>query len=300
MDDGWMDDGWTDAMARGDFARGWEISDRNLRENLASRRYDIPRHVQNIWTGAPLAGRRVLVRCYHGLGDTLQFVRFLPWVERLARETVLWVQPALIPLLQRSFDGVRLLPLHDGAPDAAYDVDVEIMELPHVFRTTVDTVPADVPYLRVAAPERRDRAFQVGVMWRAGSWDADRHLPFALVKELLGVPGVRGLPLTERLEPDEAAPFGGRALCATVETLAARIASCDLVLTVDTMAAHLAGALAVPTWTLLKHDADWRWMRDRTDSPWYPTMRLFRQPAPGEWAMVVDRVRAELAAVASR
>jgi hypothetical protein len=287
-------------MACGDFARAWEICDRNLRENLARRRYDMPRHFQSIWTGAPLVGRRVLVRCYHGLGDTLQFVRFLPAVERIARETILWVQPALIPLLQRSFGGVQMLPLHDGTPGAAYDVDVEIMELPHVFRTTVDTIPADVPYLRGAAPETRDPAFQVGVMWRAGSWDGDRHLPFALVKELLSVPGVRALPLTERLEPDEAASFDGRALCTTVDSLAARIASCDLVITADTMAAHLAGALAVPTWTLLKHDADWRWMRRRTDSPWYPTMRLCRQPAPGEWTPVMDTVRAQLAAVASR
>ncbi|MDP9348872.1 MAG: ADP-heptose--LPS heptosyltransferase, partial [Gemmatimonadota bacterium] len=259
-----------------------------------------PRHEQWIWDGTPLQGRRVLVRCYHGLGDTLQFVRFVPWVRALAAEVTVWAQPALLPLL-RTLPGVgRLLPLHDGTPGVEYDVDVEVMELAHVFRTTLDTLPAEVPYLHVdPSPLPTDGLaagrLRVGLVWRAGDWDERRSLPFPLLAPLAELPGVelhvlqRGPALAEHPEG-----FGVVSGSDSVLEAARVIRALDVVVTVDSMPAHLAGALGVPTWTLLHADADWRWMEGRADSPWYPTMRLFRQERPGEWEPVIARVAAGL------
>jgi hypothetical protein len=235
------------------------------------------------------------------LGDTLQFIRYLPLLKRVAAETIVWAQPALIPLL-RSADGIdRLEPLHDGAYEGDYDVDVEVMELAHVFRSTVDTLPNTVPYLHAdPAPIARDDRLAVGLVWRAGDWDERRSIPFHLLTPLAGIPGVdlhvlqRGPALDECPEA-----FGTRSGADDVLQAARVMRALDLVVTVDSMPAHLAGALGVPVWTLLMSDADWRWMDGRDDSPWYPTMRLFRQPAAGDWAAVIHRVAGELRALAA-
>ena len=139
-------DAWLRHARRGDFDAAWRASDRIL-ERAGHHDWTIPRHQQQIWDGSPLAGQRVLIRCYHGLGDTIQFVRYVPLVRALAREVIVWAQPALVPLL-RTVSGIgRLLPLRDGTPEVDYDVDVEVMELAHVFRTTLETIPSVVPYL---------------------------------------------------------------------------------------------------------------------------------------------------------
>src|SRR5205809_1886740 len=124
---------WVAAMRRGDFERAWQISDLHLRDRLADGEpcWNWPRHLQPIWRGTPLAGRRVLVRCYHGLGDTLQFVRFAAPLSRVARHNIFWVQPALLGLVAGVAGVQEVLPLHDGDPGIDYDVDIEIMELPH-------------------------------------------------------------------------------------------------------------------------------------------------------------------------
>ena len=143
-------DAWSAAMRAGDFERAWEISDRVLRRRVASGEtcWHWPRHLQFIWSGVPLTGQRVLVRCYHGLGDTIQFIRFAAALREIAREVLVWAQPALLPLVATA-DGVdRVLPLHDGTPDTEYDVDIEIMELPHALRTTLASLPQRVPYLQ--------------------------------------------------------------------------------------------------------------------------------------------------------
>src|SRR3712207_6559067 len=136
-------------MRRGEFEAAWALSDAVLRARAGVPCWHLPRHLQYIWDGTPLAGKRVLVRCYHGLGDTIQFIRYVPLVSAIAAEVIVWAQPALIPIL-RTVRGIgRLLPLHTGAPAVEYDLDVEVMELPHVFRTTLATLPAEVPYLHV-------------------------------------------------------------------------------------------------------------------------------------------------------
>jgi len=287
-------------MRRGDFASAWEICDEAL-ENATLRDPARPRHLQSVWDGSPLGGRRVLVRCHHGLGDTIQFVRYAAPLKRIAAEVILWTQPALLPLL-RSARGVdRLLPLHDGAPECAYDADIETMELPHIFRSTVDTFPGDVPYLDAPAAvldaggSRPPAALNVGLAWRAGGWDARREVPFASMSRLAGIPGVAFWALQKEPRGDEA---GGlvrwSSLVRTVRGTARLMRALDLVITIDSMPAHLAGALAAPVWTLLPRDCDWRWMDARDESPWYPTMRLFRQRRSGDWDGVVDRVACEL------
>jgi hypothetical protein len=233
----------------------------------------------------------VLVRCYHGLGDTLQFARFLPQVAEMCRDLMVWVQPPLLPLLHRMRAPLKLLPLHDGTPEVDYDVDLEIMELAHTLRITMASLPGEVPYFHVAAAPRQNSATCVGLVGRAGGWDPRRSVPDELFSGLTELPGVRAFSL------QQGAPVPGASDLSTpdVLTLARRLQSLDLVITVDTMVAHLAGALGIATWTLLIADADWRWLDNRADSPWYPTMRLFRQPVPGDWATVIDRVRRALA-----
>ncbi len=286
---------WLAAVRRGDLAAAWLVGDAILaRRRAAGSCWHLPRHQQWVWDGSPLAGQRVLVRCYHGLGDTLQFARFLPQLVAACREVTVWVQPVLMPLLQRMAVPLNLLPLHDGTPAVDYDVDVEIMELGHALRTTIETLPAQVPYFTVRAEPGRCSAFNVGVVARAGEWDPGRSVPPQLMATLAEIPGIQ----TYNLQLGAPVPRAEDISTPDVLTLAARLLGLDLIVTGDTMMAHLAGALAIPTWTLLTAEADWRWMTGRDDSPWYPTMRLFRQSSAGEWDTVIARVRAALAVVA--
>ena len=285
-------------MLRGEFARAWEISDRVLRERAGAPCWHLPRHEQYIWHGRPLDGQRVLVRCYHGLGDTIQFIRFMRLLRARGCEVIVWAQPALLRLLE-TVDGIdRLLPLHDGDPGVEYDVDVEIMELPHVLRTTLETLPRAVPYVHVQPLDLRptDR-LRVGLVWRAGDWAEHRSIPFQSLQPLVDVPVawyvLQGYPGLHECPAD----FGTVVGATDLIEAARAIRALDLVITVDSMAAHLAGAVATPVWTLLSTAADWRWMRGRDDSPWYPTMRLFRQRRLDDWDPVIGQVAGELLAL---
>lgn len=288
---------WMEAMRRGDFAAAWEASDALLPARFAQDQKTLPRDLQSIWDGTPLERKRVLVRCYHGLGDTIQFIRYARMLKSVAAEVVVWVQPSLIPLLS-TVEGIdQLLPLHDGFPDVDYDVDVEVAELPYVFRATLETLPAEVPYLHVEpAWLPRDDRLRVGLIWQSGEWDTRRSVPFSEIRRLAELPGIDWHILQRNAR--EAGWDGelGRISGGDNPLDDARVMQAlDLVISVDTMTAHLAGALGRPTWTLLPVVADWRWMVERDDSPWYPTMRLFRQQEEGNWTTVIDEVIAALA-----
>ena len=283
---------WMRHMRRGDFSRAWDVSDEVLKTRAGQSCDQLPRHYQWVWNGEPLHGKRVLVRCYHGLGDTIQFIRYAALLRRIASRVMVWAQPELIPLL-KTVDGVdELIALHPGSVAADFDADVEVMELPHVFRSTLENLPANVPYLHVdPSPRRADDQLHVGLVWKCGDWNPERSIPVALLQPLAEIPGVtlhiiqRGSGLAER-PPGFGVTSGSDDLSAAAQ----RIAALDLMISIDSMPAHLAGALGVPTWTLLQSPADWRWMDARDDTPWYPTMRLFRQERGGDWEMVTRQV----------
>ena len=289
--------GWIEAMRRGDFATAWKISDALLLTRCDEDQWKLQRWQQSIWNGSDVAGKRVLVRCYHGLGDTIQFIRYASLLKKVAAKVIVWVQPSLIPLL-RGVSGIdQLLPLHDGVPDVEYDVDVELGELPFVFRTTRESIPAEVPYIFVepARLSSSNGRLRVGLIWESGDWDSRRSVPFSQVRRLSEVTRVdwhilQREPLRAGWDGKLGVIAGGNNPLDDARVMRAL----DLVISVDTMTAHLAGALGQKTWTLLPFDSDWRWMLNRNDTPWYPTMRLFRQPAPGRWDVVIDQVAHEL------
>lgn len=287
---------WMCAMLAGDFESAWRESDRILerRKRLAESCKDKPRHERFVWNGSPLNGKTVLLRCYHGLGDSIQFIRYAPLVRRVAKNLIVQAQPELIPLL-RSVRGIdRLISLDDPEPE--YEVDIESTELPYAFRTTLTSIPAQIPYLesgpaRVKSYQRGrrdDQRLKVGLVWAAGSWKEERSVPVEHLARLNQIPGLalyqlqRG-PGFAQLQSAKNVPevLNIQEQTADVLDTAATLQDMDLVISVDTMVAHLAGALGIQTWTLLHFNSDWRWMMERDDSPWYPTMRLFRQPTPG-------------------
>jgi hypothetical protein len=292
---------WLRCMRRGDFAGAWSAADRLVRAGAVPRGLDVARHHRSVWDGAPIDGARVLIRCFRGLGDTIQFVRFVPEVRRRAASVLLMTQPSLIPLLGTVPQIGQIAPECDcAAPVPPHDVALEITELAHACRASADALPA-VPYLHVppAALPRRGR-LRVGLVWRGGESLPGRSAPLAALAPLTGAavdwyvlqggPGLAERPPT----------FGTLAGNHDMLDAARTVAALDLVITVDSMPAHLAGALGTPVWVLLKHDADWRWMAGRDDSPWYPSMRLFRQHVEGDWTGLATRVREALDPVARR
>lgn len=285
-------------MRRGAFEEAWKFSDKILRSGLNRDYHNLPRHYQCIWDGTPLEGRRILIRCYHGLGDTIQFIRYAEMVKKIASEVIVWAQPKLLRLLESAGGIDRLLPLHNGVPETKYDVDVEVMELPHVFRTTLSTIPCKMPYLHaepIYISGGKKKNLSVGLVWQAGDWDRERSVPFPLIKQLLELKEIDFIILQD--DAEEAGWHKGYGIHpgeASLYDHAGIMSSLDLMITVDSMPAHLAGALNVPVWLMLGTEADWRWMENRTDSPWYPSMKLFRQEDAGDWKHVVNRIKSEL------
>ncbi len=281
-----------------DLDRAWAINDRDLARlwGPGLDKHSGPRHLQRIWRGEELRGKSVLVRCYHGLGDTIQFIRFMPALRAIAREVTVWCQPPLLALIGRA-DGVdRAIPLHDGVPDVEFDVDIEIMEVPHAIRADRNQIAFQRPYLSLSPTTAR---FQrsgrgraaVGLVWEVGAWDKRREIPAAELQRLRA----SDIDLYSlQLGPGAAMAraIGARDIStADICLLGQRMAQLDLVICVDTMIAHLAGALGLEVWVLLHADCDWRWPASGERSIWYPTARLFRQRRPGEWGPVIEEVQ---------
>jgi hypothetical protein len=288
---------WMHHMRRGAFEEAWKRSDADLKARAGKPCWHLPRHFQYIWDGTSLADKRVLVRCYHGLGDTIQFIRYAPLVKAIAAEVLVWAQPPLIPLLETMPGIDQLLPLHDGTPEVDYNVDVEVMELPHIFRATLATIPVNIPYLHVAPQPLAigNGELAVGLVWKAGDWDERRSVPFSFLAPLVEITGVKLFILQANAVAAGWQPgFGEHPGEFNLLEYGRMVKGLDLLITVDSMPAHLAGALGVPVWNLLHATADWRWLENRDDSPWYPTMRIFRQKRLGDWAEVIERVANEL------
>ncbi|HVG27062.1 MAG TPA: hypothetical protein VM865_05620 [Acidobacteriaceae bacterium] len=294
---------WETAMLLGDLESAW-------RENDVIRRRGSP-DPHRFWLQQRIDGKRVIVRCLHGFGDAVQMLRYAPQLRERAAEVIFEVPPRFVPLA-RCFRGVEnVITWGDDTPRPApaWDVQVEVLELPYLFRTTPAHLPLETHYLALP-PEiiastaqrmgRRERP-RVGIVWASGEWNPGRNVPLSLLESLLATPGIEFWNLQGG---PAAAEADGLPLRSTQDLrdgllpLAATIANLDLVLTADTLAAHLAGALGIPSWVMLQHAADWRWMHARDNSPWYPSLRLFRQPAPGDWASVIHRLAHELSSFA--
>lgn len=296
---------WQEAMLRGDFAAAWVISERELENWRAhpQRQEAWPLEYRSVWRGQPLHGR-VLVRCHHGLGDTLQFARFCSQLTQ-ADWIGLKIQPELISLFRGWSEIDDLIPL--TAPDPAYDVDVEVMELPFALRARADKLPPPAalrPRVDIARTQARlPGRLRVGLSWATGPFRPERGLSWALVEELTRGLDVQWVSLQRgpaALEAARSDVFINSEAPAEIGDTATLIERLDLVITVDTMIAHLAGTLGVPTCTLLLHECDWRWMREREDTPWYPRMRLLRQSSVGDWSEPIACARRAIASARAR
>lgn len=281
--------GWVQAMRRGDHEAAWAHDAAVLAGRDPATRDDpsVPYHLRWVWDGRPMEGAHVLVRCYHGLGDTIQFARYLPHLRRIAASVTVEAPPRLLPLLE-GFPGVdRLIPFDPAAPAPPSECDIEIMELAFALRHPPAAAPP--PYLK--APPALLPDGTIGLCWEAGDWDETRSIPGALFRPLTSHPCVTlvGAPSDLPVLNPDGCPMD-------MEITAALIAGVDLLITVDTMVAHLAGALGTPVWLLLKHDPDWRWPDEKGAScGWYPSMRFFRQTRAGDWGEVMERVSDDLA-----
>ena len=284
-------------MRAQDFAAAWRVADSVLAQRDPATRDDpdLPYHQRWVWDGTPPDGRHVLVRCYHGLGDTLQFARFLPALGARAASVTLEAQAELLPILSAIRGVDRLVPFDQARPLPPEDCTAEIMDLAHLLRATPQEASACVPYL--ACPPCSDPAGVAGgalaLCWEAGEWDRLRSVPLpALLAACAGsgrrlISLQRGTAASQATDPDFINP--GEADSDVVRT-AALICAASLIITVDTMVAHLAGALGRPAVLLLRHGADWRWPSGGQPSVWYPTLTILAQPSPGDWREPLDRL----------
>jgi hypothetical protein len=279
---------WTNAMRAERYEEAWSINAAELAKREPSQRDDPsqPYHLRWVWDGRPFDGQDVLVRCYHGLGDTLQFARYLPLLGKRARSLSVEVQPSLLPLLANMRGIDRLIPFDPARTAPPAECDIEIAELAFALREPPCRSPA--PYIHAAAaPLPRGT---VGLCYAAGEWDVERCIPPALLERIC-----RDRTCLSLVSEPTSLPVINPAGCPFDMMMTASIvAACDLVITVDTMIAHLAGALGRPTWLLLKAQPDWRWTPGASRTPWYPTMRIFTQPRPGEWEPVIQQVEQAL------
>jgi tetratricopeptide (TPR) repeat protein len=302
-------------LAIGDYRRGWELFEWRWNAVWAEPRQDLSGLP---WLGcSPIEGKTILVHAEQGLGDSLQFCRYVPLLAARGATVILEVPRPLARLLG-SLDGVAAI-VATGEPPPRTDAWIPMMSLPLAFRTTLATIPAAMPYLH-ADPERR--AFwsqrlaalpgrKIGLVWagsaRPGIPQAnalDRRRSLAQIGRSMDleiyapIAAISGICLISLQKGDGAAPGAPDGVTLHDWTgelrdfadTAALVEALDLVISVDTSVAHLAGALGKPLWVLNRYDQCWRWLRDRTDSPWYPTARLFRQPSPGDWTPVIRDV----------
>jgi Flp pilus assembly protein TadD len=285
---------------------GWEAYEWRTRQaEHITRTYPAPL----LSTAKGLTGKKVFLHWEQGLGDTIQFCRYAKLIQALGAHVTLSVQSPLVRLLRQLEPGVEIIGA-DRQP-VSFDLHSPLLGLPKVFRTTLETIPRQQSYLQAdpslaaswrerLGPQRRPR---IGLVWSGSPGfknDHNRSLRFNLLAPLLEL-DVDWISLQKELRPEDTVAltrlgkpaFYGDQLTDFADT-AALTDQLDLVISVDTSVAHLAAAMGKPTWILLPFSPDWRWLLDRPDSPWYPSARLFRQPAIGDWGSVVEAVKAAL------
>lgn len=291
-------------LAAGRYHDGWQQFEWRFKKSnpVPDRGFEQPR-----WDGSPLNGKTILLHAEQGFGDTIQFARYVPLVARLGGKIVIECQvPALKRLLLLMATDAEVIVAGESLP--SFDCHLPMMSLPLVFDTTIETIPSHVPYL-TAEPADIEKwrhrlgqsgKFRVGLVWFAKQnqvLNRKRSCPLQMFAPLWDVPGVEFHTLQIGLGAEQIDNFRSdhpiTDLTAHIQDFAdtaAYMANLDLVITIDTVAAHLAGALGIQTWVVLPHVAEWRWLQDRNDSPWYPGMRLFRQPSRGDWPALMHSV----------
>ncbi len=297
-------------LLTGDFAHGW--AEYEWRWQTGLKPFSPRSFPRPLWDGRPLQGRTLLLHAEQGLGDTIQFLRYAALVRQPGARVVVECPTPLLRIVRTCRFIDQLADETTSALD--FDLYYPLMSLPGLLKTTLASVPADVPYLFAApdlvAPWRESlgglEGFKIGIVWRGGPAhpnDRARSIPLSCFEPLAALPGVRLFSLQKGAGAEQLQDVAGRfpitELGSRLEDFmdtAAVLASLDLLITADTAIAHLAGALALPVWVALPLVPDWRWLLDRSDSPWYPTMRLFRQKAPGDWRGVFDEIKTALLA----
>jgi hypothetical protein len=292
-------------LLTGDFGRGWiEYEWRRKGASTGPSRRDFPRP---LWLGGKkIADKTILLHSEQGFGDTIQFCRYVPLVAARGARVVLEVEQPLLDLLTGLAGATRVTAKGNPLPD--FDLQCSLLSLPLAFRTQLETIPSAMPYLR--APDQAllkwgtrlpaKRRPRIGIAWAGNSKhirDRERSIDLRCLLPLLDVDAtfvslqkeVRARDTATLRESADIIHFGHE-LDGFSDT-AALISHLDLVISVDTAVAHLAGGLGKPVWILLAHVPDWRWLLGRDDSPWYPTARLFRQSETREWDSVIKRVR---------
>ena len=301
-------------LLAGDFPAGWPEYECRLQIPAHQHRYSW-HEPQHLWDGQPFPGQTLVVYAEQGLGDCIQFCRFLPFVKALGGTTVLCAPPSLVPILQ-SLAGVdAIIPGDSAGPSRPLRLRwaIPVMSLPYLFRTTLATIPDCTPYLHVPAdyrhkwqlllsPHRHSSLQRIGFVFSSANDIQVKSCALAHWAPLFSLPGLQWYSLQKGSaavsEASAAAPFDQiidlSGHIGDFADTAALLEQLDLLITIDTSVAHLAGALGKPTWLLLPFSADWRWLLGRSDSPWYPSFRLFRQLVPGQWPAVIETVRQQL------
>jgi tetratricopeptide (TPR) repeat protein len=289
-------------LMHGDFAEGWkEYEYRQRQPDYPRRAFDQP-----FWNGSSLDGKTILIHVDGGLGDTIQFIRYAPMLKKRGA-SVVFECPATLERLLKSVAGIDRLTVR-GSPLPPCDVHAPLMSLPRLCGTTLATIPGDTPYLE-ACPQRIAHwrqelamidGFKIGIAWQGNPKFGEepyRSIPLRHFEALAALPNVRLISLQkgpgseQLLAGFDLIDWANRLdLAGAFTDSAAIMTKLDLIVTSDTSIAHLAGALGVPVWTVLSFVPEWRWLLDRSDSPWYPTMRLFRQSCLGDWEEVMKRV----------
>ncbi|HWR38603.1 MAG TPA: tetratricopeptide repeat protein [Patescibacteria group bacterium] len=292
------------------YEEGWEKYDKSRMIKHRQDQPDIPR-----WQGESLSGKKILLYYEQGFGDTLHFVRYAHWVKKLSAQTVLWVQKPLRRLIAASFPRLEVYgikTIHERSPEG-FDFSCPLPSLPRVFNTSSASVPRKIPYINVYS-EIVDRwkktvgrtvasnRYKVGVAWAGNPNhhnDCNRSIPLDTFANLFAANDVAWFSLQAEVSPPDLAKFPSKVFhqpgqFSDFAETAGLIIHLDLIITVDSAVAHLAGALGKNTWLLLPFAPDWRWQSDRENTPWYPTLRLFRQNRIGDWSEVLTRVKGAL------
>ncbi|MEM9137938.1 MAG: TIGR03032 family protein, partial [Cyanobacteria bacterium P01_F01_bin.42] len=301
-------------LQRGELERGWaECEWRWKTQSFTPFNTSHPR-----WDGQPIPDKTLLVHTEQGAGDAIQFVRYLPMVAERCGKLILVCTENLIPLFE-SIPGVDDVRTAGDIAVKAFDTYIALMSLPHVLKTTsLDLIPAEIPYLSVPKADnsellyimqtyRREDYKQVGIVWGGSTTHTNDGNRSCQIQDFLPILRLPKMQFYSLQVGDRASEVGHLPPEILIDDLGDRLRNygdtawmidqLDLVISVDTSVAHLAGALGKPVWTLLCNNPDWRWLLDRDDSPWYPTMKLFRQPQPKDWKTVMMQAAQELSSI---